>query len=77
MANVRRFWISSVMFTKAVNHSNDSNANKTWISLGWKHWLGTKPTTAITHIAIQKQLDGKAGFLFHAKTSPLFVPVFA
>ena len=26
----------------------------------------------LTHIAIQEQLDGKAGFLFLAKTSLLF-----
>jgi hypothetical protein len=31
----------------------------------------------ITHIAIQEELDGKAGFLFLAKTSPLFVSLFA
>lgn len=24
-----------------------------------KHWHGATPTTAITHIAIQEQLDGK------------------
>ena len=27
---------------------------------GEKHWHGAAPTTAITHIAIQEQLDGKA-----------------
>ena len=25
-----------------------------------KHWHGAAPTTAMTHIAIQEQLDGKA-----------------
>jgi len=29
------------------------------------------PIPALTHIAIQEQLDGKAGFLFLAKTPPL------
>ena len=27
---------------------------------GEKHWHGAAPTTAMTHIAIQEQLDGKA-----------------
>ena len=27
---------------------------------GEKHWHGATPTTALTHIAIQEQLDGKA-----------------
>jgi quercetin dioxygenase-like cupin family protein len=27
---------------------------------GEKHWHGASPTTALTHIAIQEQLDGKA-----------------
>jgi quercetin dioxygenase-like cupin family protein len=31
-----------------------------WISPGEKHWHGAAPTTAMTHIAIQEQLDGKA-----------------
>jgi hypothetical protein len=35
------------------------------------------PATAMMHIAIQEQLDGKAGFLFLEKTSPLFVTLFA
>ena len=30
-----------------------------WIPPGEKHWHGAKPTTAMTHIAIQEQLDGK------------------
>src|SRR4051812_9486058 len=29
-------------------------------SPGEKHWHGAAPTTAMTHIAIQEQLDGKA-----------------
>lgn len=31
-----------------------------WISPGEKHWHGAAPTTAMTHIAIQESLDGKA-----------------
>jgi len=30
-----------------------------WILPGEKHWHGAAPTTAVTHIAIQEQLDGK------------------
>src|SRR3954462_10028173 len=31
-----------------------------WIPPGEKHWHGATATTAMTHIAIQEQLDGKA-----------------
>ena len=31
-----------------------------WIPPTEKHWHGTAPTTAITHLAIQEYLDGKA-----------------
>jgi quercetin dioxygenase-like cupin family protein len=31
-----------------------------WFPPGEKHWHGASPTTALTHIAIQEQLDGKA-----------------
>jgi quercetin dioxygenase-like cupin family protein len=30
-----------------------------WFSPGEKHWHGAKPTTAMTHIAIQEKKDGK------------------
>ncbi len=30
-----------------------------WSPPGEKHWHGVTPTTAMTHIAIQEQLDGK------------------
>ena len=30
-----------------------------WIPPGEKHWHGAAPTTAMTHIAIQEQFDGK------------------
>ena len=31
-----------------------------WFPAGEKHWHGASPTTALTHIAIQEQLEGKA-----------------
>src|SRR5688572_1661788 len=31
-----------------------------WIPAGEKRWHGAAPTTAMTHIAIHEQLDGKA-----------------
>src|SRR5437016_12146432 len=31
-----------------------------WIPPGEKHWHGAAPTTAMTHIAVQEQLNGKA-----------------
>ena|SRR5438874_1851442 len=31
-----------------------------WFSPNEKHWHGATPTTAMTHIAIQENLDGKA-----------------
>jgi quercetin dioxygenase-like cupin family protein len=31
-----------------------------WFPPGEKHWHGASPTTAMTHIAIQEQIDGKA-----------------
>lgn len=31
-----------------------------WLPAGEKHWHGASPSTGMTHIAIQEQLDGKA-----------------
>jgi quercetin dioxygenase-like cupin family protein len=31
-----------------------------WFAPGEKHWHGAAPTTAMTHIAVQEALDGKA-----------------
>ena len=31
-----------------------------WFSPGEKHWHGATPTTAMTHIALVEELDGKA-----------------
>ncbi|MCY1046915.1 cupin domain-containing protein [Corallococcus sp. bb12-1] len=33
--------------------------DRVWIPPGQKHWHGASPTTAMTHLAIQEQLDGK------------------
>ncbi len=31
-----------------------------WFAPGEKHWHGATPTTAMTHIAVQEALDGRA-----------------
>jgi quercetin dioxygenase-like cupin family protein len=31
-----------------------------WVAPGERHWHGASPTTAMTHIAIQEKLEGKA-----------------
>ena len=31
-----------------------------WFAPGEKHWHGASPSTGMTHIAVQEQLDGKA-----------------
>ena len=31
-----------------------------WFAPGEKHWHGTAPTTAMTHVALQEMLEGKA-----------------
>ena len=31
-----------------------------WFPPGERHWHGASPTTAMTHLAIQEQLDGRA-----------------
>jgi len=35
-----------------------------WFPPGVKHWHGASPTTSMTHIAIQEELDGKAADWF-------------
>jgi quercetin dioxygenase-like cupin family protein len=30
-----------------------------WLPPGQKHWNGAAPTTAMTHIAVEEELDGK------------------
>jgi quercetin dioxygenase-like cupin family protein len=34
--------------------------NVVWFAPGEKHWHGASPTAAMTHIAVQEALDGKA-----------------
>jgi quercetin dioxygenase-like cupin family protein len=34
-------------------------ADVIWFPPGEKHWHGARPTTAMTHIAIQENLEGK------------------
>jgi len=36
------------------------NGDIVWIPAGVKHWHGATPTTTMTHIAFQEQLDGRA-----------------
>ena len=40
-------------------HSEGIQKDVIWFSPGEKHWHGATATTAMTHIAIQEQLDGK------------------
>lgn len=37
-----------------------STGGRDWFAPGEKHWHGATATTAMTHIAIQEQLGGKA-----------------
>ena len=39
---------------------NFTRGDVVWFPPGEKHWHGATPTTAMTHIAIQERLDGKA-----------------
>jgi quercetin dioxygenase-like cupin family protein len=42
-----------------------------WFAPGGKHWHGASATTALTHIAIQEQLDGKAvDWMEHVSDEP-------
>lgn len=49
-------WVQREGETKQEIHPGDV----VWFSPGEKHWHGATSTTAMTHIAIQEQLDGKA-----------------
>jgi quercetin dioxygenase-like cupin family protein len=47
-----------------------------WFSPGEKHWHGATDTVAMTHIAIQEQLDGKAvDWLEHVDDEQYRTPV--
>ena len=48
-------WVQREGGTKEEIHPGDV----VWFAPGEKHWHGASPTTAMTHIAIQEQLDGK------------------
>jgi quercetin dioxygenase-like cupin family protein len=48
-------WVQSEGGPKAEIRSGDV----VWCPANEKHWHGATPTTAMTHIAIQEQLDGK------------------
>ena len=45
-----------------------------WFSPGEKHWHGAAPTTAMTHIAIQEMLDGKAVDWMEKVTDVQYLP---
>jgi quercetin dioxygenase-like cupin family protein len=40
--------------------SKSGRGEVVWFPPGEKHWHGATPDTAMTHIAIQKSLNGKA-----------------
>ena len=44
-----------------------------WFPPGEKHWHGATPTTAMTHIALVEQLDGKSAYLNKSKEIPPFL----
>lgn len=49
-----------------------------WIAPGEKHWHGASATTAMTHIAIQEQQDGKtADFMEHVSEEQYCVTTMA
>ena len=41
------------------SHRGHSTRGRDLVPPGEKHWHGATPTTAVTYIAIQEQLDGK------------------
>jgi len=45
-----------------------------WFPPGEKHWHGATPTTAMTHIAIQEALDGKAVDWMEKVTDKQYTP---
>ena len=44
-----------------------------WFPPGEKHWHGASPTTAMTHIAIQEELDGKTAEWFEPVTDEQYL----
>ncbi|ACL66697.1 Cupin 2 conserved barrel domain protein [Anaeromyxobacter dehalogenans 2CP-1] len=45
-----------------------------WIPPGVKHWHGAAPATAMTHLAIQEALDGKAADWMEKVTDEQYAP---
>lgn len=45
-----------------------------WCPPGEKHWHGAGPTTAVTHISIVEQLDGKTGEWMEKVTDEQYRP---
>jgi quercetin dioxygenase-like cupin family protein len=45
-----------------------------WIPAGLKHWHGAAPNTAMTHIAIQEQLNGKVADWMEKVSDELYQP---
>ena len=37
----------------------DPTGDVVWFAPGEKHWHGARPTTGVTHVAVQEKLDGK------------------
>jgi quercetin dioxygenase-like cupin family protein len=45
-----------------------------WFEPGEKHWHGASPTTAMTHVAVQEQLDGKTAHWMEHVTDDQYQP---
>jgi hypothetical protein len=51
---------------RGAGHRADPPGDVLWFAPGEEHWDGAGPTTAMTHIAIQEEMDGKhADWLEH------------
>ena len=49
-----------VGLARPIHDHRDSKGDVIWIPAGVKHWHGATPTTTMTHIAFQEQVDGTA-----------------
>ena len=49
------------------------SGNVVWFSPGEKHWHGAGPTTAMTHIAIVENLDGKSADWMEHVSDPQYL----
>ena len=53
--------VSAAVYKREINNCyRQLKEFRKWTSKGEKHWHGGTATTAMTHIAIAEQLDGKA-----------------